>query len=75
MFRATVPSATRGRVDLFDIGGRRVRTLHDGPLPQGETVITWDGDLEGGARAVSGVYFASLETPMGRRVTRVPVIR
>jgi hypothetical protein len=75
MFRATAPVPTRARVDLFDVGGRRVRTLHDGPLPQGETVLTWDGSLDGGAGAASGVYFAALETPLGRRVARVPVIR
>jgi beta-fructofuranosidase len=75
MFRATLPAASNARVALYDVGGRRLRTLQDGPLPAGETVVAWDGALDGGGTAMSGVYFAALETPLGRRVARVPVIR
>ena len=71
MFRATLPAASRARVDLFDVGGRRVRTLQDGALPEGESVIAWDGRLDGGASAPGGVYFAELSVPAGRRVARV----
>ena len=75
LFRAAVPAAVDARVDLFDVAGRRLRTLHDGLLPQGETTIAWDGSLEGGGRPASGIYFAVLETAAGRRVARVAVLR
>ncbi len=73
MFRASLPAPSHARVDLFDVGGRRVRTLQDGPLPEGESVVSWDGRLDGGAGAPAGVYFAALTVPAGRRVARVSV--
>ncbi|MEO5988249.1 MAG: family 43 glycosylhydrolase [Candidatus Eisenbacteria bacterium] len=47
-----------GRVDLFDLSGRRVRRLCDRVLPKGVTVLPWDGRDDTGARAARGVYFA-----------------
>jgi flagellar hook assembly protein FlgD len=75
MFTATLPAAGAARVELFDVSGRRVQTLHSGPLPAGESVLAWDGRLAGGAAAPAGVYFAALTADAGRRVARVPVTR
>ncbi|MFH1279742.1 MAG: M20/M25/M40 family metallo-hydrolase [Candidatus Eisenbacteria bacterium] len=44
-------------VTVFDISGRRVRTVHRGPLEAGLHEIPWDGRDEEGAEAPSGVYF------------------
>ena len=62
-----------GTADLavFDLGGRRVRTLHHGPLPAGVHTFEWDGRDENGARLPGGVYFyrAALDgTATARRV-------
>jgi hypothetical protein len=75
LLRATLPGRAEARLELFDVAGRRVRTLHAGPLPAGESVVAWDGHLDGGDPAPAGVYFASLHTPDGRRVARVGVAR
>jgi len=42
---------------VFDLVGRRVATLHEGPLPAGDHVFRWDGTHTDGARARDGVYF------------------
>jgi hypothetical protein len=73
MLRADVPVACPGRVELYDLAGRRLRTLHDGPLAAGATVVTWDGRV-GGAPAPCGIYFAALTTAAGRAVARIPVV-
>ena len=73
LLRAVVPGPCAARVDLFDAAGRRVRTVHDGPLAAGPTLVGWDGRI-GGAPAACGIYFAALTTPAGRRVARVPVV-
>ncbi len=53
--RFALPEATRARLDIFDLQGRRLATLLDGELEAGFHEIRWDA----GDRA-SGVYFARL---------------
>ena len=50
--------ATAGRVDLavYDLTGRRIRTLVAASLPAGEHAVRWDGDDENGAPLASGLY-------------------
>jgi len=51
--------AQEGQVYIFDLSGRMIRSLHDGPLPKGESKITWDGGNASGER-VAGVYICRL---------------
>ena len=44
-------------VGVFDVAGRLVRTLREGPAQAGEYDATWDGTTERGDRVGSGVYF------------------
>ena len=44
------------RVEVYDLRGRRVRTLADGPLAAGAHDVRWDGRDDAGRAAVSGVY-------------------
>jgi hypothetical protein len=55
-----VNNATPGvvTVDVFDVAGRRVRSLWNGPLPQGRTLLTFDGRDDLAQPLSSGVYFA-----------------
>lgn len=48
------------RLEVVDISGRRVASLHQGPLAAGEHHVVWDGNREDGTRAASGVYFYRL---------------
>lgn len=45
-------------VELFDAGGRRVRTLLRGFLSRGANVVRWDGRNESGGASHTGIYFA-----------------
>jgi len=52
------------RIEVFDVNGRRVRSLLREVMPAGRHQVIWDGragDLEGGARAASGVYFIRMD--------------
>jgi hypothetical protein len=42
---------------IFDVTGRRVRTLVDSSLPAGRLSVTWDGRDDRGQGLASGVYF------------------
>jgi beta-fructofuranosidase len=58
-------------IQIFDLGGRRVRSLADRVLPAGATVIAWDGREQSGATVRPGVYFARLAGPGFERTVRV----
>ena len=45
---------------IYDVGGRRVRTLVSGTFPAGRHQATWDGLDDEGSALASGVYFARL---------------
>ena len=48
-------------VGVFDVAGRKVRTLVHGVQPAGERLLTWDGRDDSGARLGAGVYMLRLD--------------
>ena len=52
-------------VKVFDLHGRLVRSLHDGPVASSGSV-SWDGTGPGGGVVPSGIYF--YEARLGARV-------
>lgn len=59
-FRFALPTAAAVSLEVFDVRGRRVRTVVDGRLPAGVREITWDGADHGGRRVAHGQYLAKL---------------
>jgi uncharacterized repeat protein (TIGR01451 family) len=47
-------------IEVFNVEGRRVRTLLDGKLPRGIHVAGWDTTNEEGRRVGAGLYFARM---------------
>ncbi|MFN0151002.1 MAG: kelch repeat-containing protein [bacterium] len=68
--RFALPSRSPVRLDVFDVAGRRVRTLAAGALPSGAHEATWMGDSDAGSPVAAGVYFLRIETPDGGAATR-----
>ena len=56
-----LPEPMMARLEIFDIAGRRVRTLRDTPSPAGRNAETWDGRDATGRNVASGVYFVRLD--------------
>ncbi|MCP4293443.1 MAG: hypothetical protein GY780_16575 [bacterium] len=42
---------------VYDLQGRKVRTLHNGPISSGWHTLVWDGRDNGGRTQSSGMYF------------------
>jgi len=53
----TLPAPARARVAVYDLAGRRVRTLLDGQAAAGPTTLSWDGKDAFGRGVASGVYW------------------
>jgi hypothetical protein len=62
------------RLVVYDVSGRRVRTVADGKAVQGRTEWTWDYRDQQGARVASGIYVARLTGVGNPRVLRVAVL-
>jgi flagellar hook capping protein FlgD len=66
-----------GFVDLavLDPTGRRVRTVHAGPLAPGVYTRVWDGRTDRYSDAPAGIYFFVLNTPSGVKSQRMVLTR
>lgn len=62
-------------VDVFDVWGRRVRTLTDGWRPAGEHAIAFDHRAANGRALESGVYLVRVRTVSGTTVGRLAITR
>ena len=70
--RFELSRASRVRLELYDIAGRRVRQLYERPLAMaGDYAIDWDGRDDRGVAAPRGVYFARLETERSAQTSRL----
>ncbi len=69
--------AAPGRIDLavFDLAGRRVRTLAAGEFPAGRHDFVWDGRGGDGQQAASGVYACRLRSAGGDRTIRLVLLK
>ncbi len=57
---ALAPGGGTADLALYDVTGRRVRSLVHNPTAAGSSVAVWDGLLDSGERAAPGIYFARL---------------
>ncbi len=62
-------------LEIFDVSGRRVRSLARPSLPGGYHQVEWDGRTDGGVAAAPGVYFVRMETNRGAFQRRIVMVR
>jgi gingipain R len=65
---AVPPGASTVSLRVYDVTGRLVTTLVDGPVEPGEHTAVWDGTDAAGASVASGVYLYRYEA-VGREAT------
>jgi hypothetical protein len=67
--RFASPVTGNVRVSVFDVNGRRLRTLAGDPRD-----LVWDGRNEAGDRVAPGVYFYRLDSGPGGRAQRLVLL-
>ncbi len=60
--RFELPRAADARLAIYDLSGRLVRTLIDGPQRGGRGAVAWTGTDDAGRRLNAGVYLVRLES-------------
>jgi hypothetical protein len=71
----TVPSPGPATLAIYDVSGKRIRTLVDAVVPAGMTQVAWDGADEDGDTVGSGVYFYRLTTERGTVARKMIVLK
>ena len=66
---------SRVHVAIYDVGGRRLKTLVNEFRPAGDAIIQWDGRTERGRPLRSGVYFVRAVTRVGQAVVSLPLVQ
>jgi uncharacterized repeat protein (TIGR01451 family) len=69
-FRFSLPAPASTQLSVFDVTGRRVRTLLDRPLEAGQFDARWDGRDEGGRAVAPGVYFVRLQSGANEEIRK-----
>ncbi len=75
VLRFVVPSAGAGAVEILDLAGRRVRTVHSGRLAAGEHEMTWRGDDDAGRPVASGTYLVRVAAGGNSAVTKIQLAK
>lgn len=56
----SLPEPSFVTLEIYNMMGQRVRTLHEGTKAAGEHMVLWDGTDDSGARVASGIYLYRL---------------
>jgi hypothetical protein len=70
----SVPDKRWITAGIYDVQGRRLRTVEDRPFEAGEHWMGWDGRTDSGESAVPGVYFLRIAAN-GRKVYHDKVVK
>ena len=68
------PRAGTATLRIYDVQGRLVRRLHEGPAAPGLAHFTWRGENEQGEPVAAGVYFVRAEAPGLRAVRKLVLL-
>jgi hypothetical protein len=75
MISFSIPVKGQADLSVYDLLGRRVKTLVSGELPAGQHNIVWDGRDEAGHDVASGVYLYKLEASGVTDAHRMTLLR
>jgi hypothetical protein len=73
--RFSLARAGEARLEVFDVSGRLVATLLEGPQPAGRGHAFWDGRDAGGRPVAAGIYFVSLSAGRESRSVKMLLLR
>ena len=72
-FDLVVPRSASAEIALYDAAGRRVHSLHAGPIEAGQHRFHWDGRGSRGVAAAAGIYFLRTRVAGEEQVRKVVV--
>ena len=75
LIRFELPASGAAEVTVYDLAGRRIRTLASGFRGAGSHGVRWDGADAQGRPLPDGVYFCRVSTAAGTAVEKILLVR
>jgi flagellar hook assembly protein FlgD len=75
LLRFALARAARAELSVYDVRGRRIRTLVERDLAAGPHEARWDGRDGNGRAQGAGIYFYRLSTAEGAVTRRLTLLR
>jgi hypothetical protein len=73
--RFTIPRSVKVELFVFDITGRRIKTLVSKQMPAGTHAVQWDGTDNSGKKVASGIYFYQIKAGNYVDVKRMALVK
>ncbi len=70
-----VDQAGEVKLEVYNLGGERVRKIADQTEGQGNYRFYWDGRNDAGALVGNGVYLIVIQTPSNKKIQKVIVLK
>jgi hypothetical protein len=70
-----LPRSTTAKLTVYDLSGRKVRTLVDEELPAGEHEVVWNLATDAGTPAAPGIYIYRLQAGSDAGTRRIVIAR
>ncbi|MCK4577057.1 T9SS type A sorting domain-containing protein, partial [candidate division WOR-3 bacterium] len=71
----SIPEETKCNIDVFDISGRRIKTLKDKIVKPGHHTVEWNGRNNDDKQVASGIYFYRLKTNNYSKMRKILFIK
>ena len=73
--RFDVAKAGHVTLAIYDVRGRRVRSLIDANVPPSRHELRWDGTDDGGRPVASGIYFLRIDLPESSQTQKLVLVK
>ena len=73
--RFALGSPQKAILEIFDLSGRKVKTIAEKEYPAGTHSIEWNGQTEDGSPAASGLYMYALKAGQNRAVGKMLLLK
>ncbi|MEE8572274.1 MAG: alpha-amylase family glycosyl hydrolase, partial [Gemmatimonadota bacterium] len=73
--RYSLPSPSRVRLGVYNVAGREVAVIEDGPRTEGPHEVRWDGADSNGMSLGAGMYFVRLDAGGETRTSKMMLVK
>ena len=73
--RLDLPATATGRLDVYDLEGRLVKTLYSGSLTAGRYEYSWNSTDNTGRHVASGLYFCRFSSPQFTATQKMMLVK